>query len=81
MSEVLREEGRKCGIAESIEGYAPVRGAANAYGIKVRGVISCTVGCPYEGEIHPDKVASVTEKLVAIGAEHIGIADTIGVGT
>ncbi len=44
-------------------------------------MISCTVGCPYEGEIHPDKVAYVTDKLVAIGAEHIGIADTIGVGT
>jgi hydroxymethylglutaryl-CoA lyase len=55
--------------------------AAKAHGIKVRGVISCTVGCPYEGEIHPDKVAYVTEKLVAIGAQHIGIADTIGVGT
>ena len=47
----------------------------------MRGVISCTVGCPYEGEIAPSQVAYVTKRLVEIGAEHIGVADTIGVGT
>lgn len=80
-SEAFSQKNINCSIAESIERFAPVADAAKAHGIKVRGVISCTVGCPYEGEIHPDKVAYVTEKLVAIGAEHIGIADTIGVGT
>ncbi|MBW4009946.1 hydroxymethylglutaryl-CoA lyase [Moraxella osloensis] len=80
-SEAFSQKNINCSIAESIERFAPVADAAQAHGIKVRGVISCTVGCPYEGEIHPDKVAYVTEKLVAIGAEHIGIADTIGVGT
>ena len=80
-SEVFSQKNINCSIAESIERFAPVADAAKAHGIKVRGVISCTVGCPYEGDISPDKVAYVTEKLVAIGAEHIGIADTIGVGT
>ena len=80
-SEAFSQKNINCSIAESIERFAPVAYAAKAHGIKVRGVISCTIGCPYEGEIHPDKVAYVTEKLVAIGAEHIGIADTIGVGT
>ena len=80
-SEAFSQKNINCSIAESIERFAPVADAAKAHGIKVRGVISCTVGCPYEGDISADKVAYVTEKLVAIGAEHIGIADTIGVGT
>lgn len=80
-SEAFSQKNINCSIDESIERFAPVAAAAKAAGIKVRGVISCTVGCPYEGEISPDKVAYVTKRLVDIGAEHIGIADTIGVGT
>lgn len=80
-SEAFSQKNINCSIDESIERFAPVAESAKAHGIKVRGVISCTVGCPYEGEIHPDKVGYVTKKLVDIGAEHIGIADTIGVGT
>lgn len=80
-SEAFSQKNINCSIAESIERFAPVAEAAKDHGIKVRGVISCTVGCPYEGEIAPEKVAYVTQKLVDIGAEHIGIADTIGVGT
>ena len=80
-SEAFSQKNINCSIAESIERFAPVAEAAKANGIAVRGVISCTVGCPYEGEVNPDQVAYVTEKLINIGAEHIGIADTIGVGT
>ena len=80
-SEAFSQKNINCSIAESIERFAPVAEAAKAKGIAVRGVISCTVGCPYEGEVNPDQVAYVTEKLINIGAEHIGIADTIGVGT
>ena len=80
-SEAFSQKNINCSIAESIERFAPVADAAKAHGIKVRGVISCTVGCPYERDVSADKVAYVTEKLVAIGAQHIGIADTIGVGT
>lgn len=80
-SETFSQKNINCSIDESIERFAPVAEAAKAAGIKVRGVISCTVGCPYEGEITPSQVAYVTKRLVDIGAEHIGVADTIGVGT
>ncbi|MDO4693297.1 MAG: hydroxymethylglutaryl-CoA lyase [Eikenella sp.] len=80
-SEAFSQKNINCSIAESIERFAPVAAAAKQHGIKVRGVISCTVGCPYEGEIAPEKVAYVTKLMRDIGAEHIGIADTIGVGT
>lgn len=80
-SETFSQKNINCSIDESIERFAPVAAAAKAAGIKVRGVISCAVGCPYEGEIAPSQVAYVTKRLVDIGAEHIGIADTIGVGT
>ena len=80
-SETFSQKNINCSIDKSIERFAPVAAAAKAQGIKVRGVISCTVGCPYEGEIAPSQVAYVTKRLVEIGAEQIGIADTIGVGT
>lgn len=80
-SEAFSQKNINCSIDESIERFAPVVAAAKAHGIGVRGVISCTVGCPYEGDVLPSQVAAVTKKMVAIGAEHIGIADTIGVGT
>lgn len=80
-SETFSQKNINCSIDESIKRFAPVAAAAKAQGIKVRGVISCTVGCPYEGEIDPSQVAYVTKRLVEIGAEQIGVADTIGVGT
>ena len=80
-SETFSQKNINCSIDESIERFAPVAAAAKAQGIKVRGVISCTVGCPYEGDIDPSQVAYVTKRLVEIGTEQIGIADTIGVGT
>lgn len=80
-SETFSQKNINCSIDESIKRFAPVAAAAKEHGIKVRGVISCTVGCPYEGEIDPSQVAYVTKRLVEIGAEQIGIADTIGVGT
>ena len=80
-SETFSQKNINCSIDESIERFAPVAAAAKAQGIKVRGVISCSVGCPYEGEIDPSQVAYVTKRLVEIGAEQIGVADTIGVGT
>lgn len=80
-SETFSQKNINCSIDESIERFAPVAAAAKENGIKVRGVISCTVGCPYEGEIDPRQVAYVTKRLVEIGAEQIGVADTIGVGT
>ena len=55
--------------------------AARAKGIYVRGAMSCTVGCPYEGEIAPERVGYLAGLMKGIGVQHVGVADTIGVGT
>jgi hydroxymethylglutaryl-CoA lyase len=80
-SEAFSRRNINCGIDESIERFAPVVEKARAAGLKVRGAISTTVGCPYEGDVHPDRVEHVVVKMKAIGVQHVGVADTIGVGT
>lgn len=80
-SEAFSQKNINCSIAESIERFAPVVAAARAAGIYVRGAMSCTVGCPYEGEIAPERVAYLAGLMKGIGVQHIGVADTIGVGT
>ena len=80
-SEAFSQRNINCSIAESIERFAPVVEAAKAKGIYVRGAISVAVGCPYEGEIAPERVELVARLMKQIGVQHIGVADTIGVGT
>ncbi len=80
-SEAFSQKNINCSIAESIERFAPVVEAARAAGIAVRGAMSCTVGCPYEGEIAPDKVAYLAGLMKGIGVQRVDVADTIGVGT
>jgi hydroxymethylglutaryl-CoA lyase len=80
-SEAFTQKNINCSIAQSIERFAPVVAQAKAHGIKVRAALSCALGCPYEGEIHPDKVDAVARQLKAIGVDHLGVSDTIGVGT
>jgi hydroxymethylglutaryl-CoA lyase len=80
-SEAFSQKNINCSIAESIERFAPVVAAALAAGIFVRGAMSCTVGCPYEGEIDPARVDYLAGLLKGIGVQHVGVADTIGVGT
>jgi hydroxymethylglutaryl-CoA lyase len=80
-SEAFSQKNINCSIAESIERFAPVVAAARAAGIFVRGAMSCTVGCPYEGEIDPARVDYLAGLMKGIGVQHIGVADTIGVGT
>ncbi len=80
-SEAFSQRNINCSIAESIERFRPVAEAARAHNIHVRGAISCAVGCPYEGEIAPKRVAMVARLLREIGVQHVGVADTIGVGT
>ena len=80
-SEAFSRRNINCSIAESIERFAPVVAAARAAGVKVRGAVSCSVGCPYQGEVSPDEVERVVVGLKEIGVQHMGIADTIGVGT
>ena len=80
-SEAFSQRNINCSIEESIERFRPVVEAAKAKNIYVRGAISCAVGCPYEGEIAPARVETVARLMKGIGVEHMGVADTIGVGT
>jgi hydroxymethylglutaryl-CoA lyase len=80
-SEAFSQRNINCSIAESIERFAPVVAAAKAQGIAVRGAMSCTVGCPYEGEIAPSRVEYLAGLMRGIGVERVDVADTIGVGT
>jgi hydroxymethylglutaryl-CoA lyase len=80
-SEAFSQKNINCSIAESIERFAPVVDAALAAGIAVRGAMSCTVGCPYEGDISPERVAYLAGLMKGIGVQRVDVADTIGVGT
>ncbi|MCW8207813.1 hydroxymethylglutaryl-CoA lyase [Verminephrobacter aporrectodeae subsp. tuberculatae] len=80
-SESFSRKNINCSIAESIERFAPVVEAARAAGIPVRGAMSCALGCPWEGEIAPGRVAYLAGLMKQIGVQHVGVADTIGVGT
>ena len=70
-----------CSVAESIERFKPVVERAKADGIKVRGYISCVLGCPFDGEVKPSAVANVADMLWELGCYEISLGDTIGVGT
>jgi hydroxymethylglutaryl-CoA lyase len=80
-SEAFSRRNINCSIAESIERFEPVVQAAHAHGIKVRGAISCAVGCPYQGEVTAQEVERVVRLMKELGVQHCGVADTIGVGT
>jgi hydroxymethylglutaryl-CoA lyase len=80
-SEAFSQKNINCSIAESIERFAPVVKAARDAGIAVRGAMSCTVGCPYEGEIAPERVGYLAGLMKSIGVQRVDVADTIGVGT
>ena len=80
-SEAFSQRNINCGIDESIERFRPVVAAAREAGVKVRGAISCALGCPYQGEVSLDDVERVVRLMKDIGVQHVGIADTIGVGT
>jgi hydroxymethylglutaryl-CoA lyase len=80
-SEAFSQKNINCSISESIERFRPVVDAALAAGMRVRGAISCAVGCPYQGEVTPDAVGYVARLMRDIGVQHVGVADTIGVGT
>ena len=70
-----------CTIAESIERFKPVIARAKADGIKVRGYLSCVLGCPYDGEVRPSQVVAVADQLWKLGCYEVSLGDTIGVGT
>lgn len=80
-SESFTQKNINCSIAESFARFAPVMQLAREHGIKVRGYVSCVLGCPYEGDISAQVVAEVTEKLFEIGCYEVSLGDTIGTGT
>jgi hydroxymethylglutaryl-CoA lyase len=80
-SETFSQKNINCTIAESLDRFAPVFAAARAAGVRVRGYVSCVLGCPYEGAVDPERVADVAGKLLAAGCYEISLGDTIGVGT
>ncbi|MEZ0223682.1 MAG: hydroxymethylglutaryl-CoA lyase [Alphaproteobacteria bacterium] len=80
-SESFSQKNINCSIAESIERFKPVMEEAKRHGIKVRGYVSCVLGCPYEGEIKPDAVVKVAKALRDGGCYEISLGDTIGTGT
>ena len=80
-TEAFSQKNINCSIAESINRFALVVAQAHEAGIKVRGALSCALGCPYQGEVSADEVERVVLLLKSIGVDHLGVADTIGVGT
>ena len=80
-SEAFSRRNINCSVAESLERFRPVADAARAAGVRLRGYVSCVLGCPYEGEVAPAKVAAVAGALADMGCYEVSLGDTIGVGT
>ena len=80
-SESFCQKNINCSIEQSIERFSEVMAFAKANNIRVRGYVSCVLGCPYEGEIDPQAVLSVSQKLLDLGCYEVSLGDTIGVGT
>lgn len=80
-SEAFSKNNINCSIEASLKRFEQLVSSAHRQGIKVRGYVSCALGCPYEGDISPVRVAGVAERLLALGCYEISLGDTIGVGT
>jgi hydroxymethylglutaryl-CoA lyase len=80
-SETFSQKNTNCTIAESLERFRQVTEKAIAENLKIRGYISCALGCPYEGEVSMDTVAEIARQLLDLGCYEISLGDTIGVGT
>ncbi|MEP4891820.1 MAG: hydroxymethylglutaryl-CoA lyase [Aliiglaciecola sp.] len=80
-SETFSQKNINCSIAESLARFVPIVEQAKQDKIPVRGYVSCVLGCPYEGDIAPQKVAEVSQQLLAMGCYEVSLGDTIGVGT
>lgn len=80
-SETFSQKNINCSIAQSLDRFAPVIELAHKHQLPVRGYVSCVLGCPYEGQVTPKKVAQVSQQLIDMGCYEISLGDTIGVGT
>jgi hydroxymethylglutaryl-CoA lyase len=79
--EAFSQKNINCSIAESLDRFRPVAAESKKHGIKVRGYVSCVLGCPYEGEVKPERVADVAASLYEMGCYEVSLGDTIGTGT
>ncbi|KAG1710601.1 hypothetical protein DVH05_013325 [Phytophthora capsici] len=79
-SEAFSQKNINCSIEESLERFRPVCEKASSLGIRVRGYVSCVVGCPYQGPVEPTAVAAVALKMLEMGCYEVSLGDTIGVG-
>lgn len=80
-SESFTQKNINCSIEESLQRFKPIMELAQQHNIKVRGYVSCVLGCPYEGLISPEKITQVTESLFKLGCYEVSLGDTIGTGT
>jgi hydroxymethylglutaryl-CoA lyase len=80
-SEAFSQKNIGCSIAESIDRFQVVVDMAKEHNVRIRGYLSCVVGCPYQGEVTPQEVGNVIEKLLKLGCYEVSLGDTIGVGT
>ncbi|AEB58723.1 hydroxymethylglutaryl-CoA lyase [Ectopseudomonas mendocina] len=80
-SESFSQKNINCSIAESLQRFVPLMEAAKAANVRVRGYVSCVLGCPYDGEVAPEQVASVARELYSMGCYEVSLGDTIGTGT
>ncbi|MDH1443508.1 hydroxymethylglutaryl-CoA lyase [Pseudomonas sp. GD03721] len=80
-SEAFSQKNINCSIAESLQRFVPLLEAAKAANVRVRGYVSCVLGCPYDGDVAPEQVASVARELYAMGCYEVSLGDTIGTGT
>lgn len=80
-SQTFSQRNINCSISDSLERFVPIMAAAGLHGVRVRGYVSCVLGCPYEGEVPAQQVAAVANELIAMGCHEVSLGDTIGVGT
>lgn len=80
-SEAFSQKNINCSIAESLERFVPLMAAAKQHDVRVRGYVSCVLGCPYDGNVPPEQVASVARELYSMGCYEVSLGDTIGAGT
>ncbi|MGP0174539.1 hydroxymethylglutaryl-CoA lyase [Pseudomonas sp. NCHU5208] len=80
-SEAFSQKNINCSIADSLQRFVPLMEAAKAAKVRVRGYVSCVLGCPYDGDVAAEQVASVARELYAMGCYEVSLGDTIGTGT
>ncbi|MFI8373732.1 hydroxymethylglutaryl-CoA lyase [Pseudomonas helleri] len=80
-SEAFSQRNINCSISESLARFEPIIEAGRQYGISVRGYVSCVLGCPYEGQVSAQQVATVAKELYAMGCYEVSLGDTLGTGT